>query len=68
MKKRIISTILSLSLVAGVIFSNSAMADDFMEAVAYNRNPISGFDIAYDTARLTYAAYMSAELNRRVIL
>lgn len=51
-----------------IVRGYTAEMQDFMEAVAYNRNPISGFDIAYDTARLTYAAYMSAELNRRVIL
>ena len=41
---------------------------DFMEAAAYNREPVSGFKIAYDTAKITYAAYMSAEEGKRVEL
>ena len=39
---------------------------DFMDAVYYDREPLSGFDIAYDTAKITYAAYMSAELGHAV--
>ena len=41
---------------------------DFMEVVAYGREPVSGFKIAYDTAKITYAAYMSAEEGRRIDL
>lgn len=41
---------------------------DFMESVAYDREPISGFQLAYDTAQITYAAYMSAELGKRIDL
>lgn len=51
-----------------IVRGYTAEMQDFMEAVAYNREPVSGFDIAYDTARLTYAAYMSAELGCRVTL
>lgn len=36
---------------------------DFMEAVYFDREPKSGFRLAYDTVRLTYAAYQSAELG-----
>lgn len=36
---------------------------DFMEAVYFDREPKAGFDLAYDTARLIYAAYQSAELG-----
>ena len=39
---------------------------DFMEAVYYNRPPKSGFDIAYDSTKIIYAAYKSAELGRAV--
>ena len=39
---------------------------DFMEAVAYNREPASGFDLAYETAKIMYAAYQSAEEGRRI--
>ena len=41
---------------------------DFMECVAYGRQPLSGFDLAYDTAKVVYAAYLSAEEGVRVRL
>jgi predicted dehydrogenase len=41
---------------------------DFMEAVYYNREPKSGFQLACDTAKIIYAAYRSAELGKRVSL
>ncbi len=41
---------------------------DFMESVYYDRQPLSGFDLAYDTSRIIYAAYMSAELGHAVEL
>ena len=36
---------------------------DFVESVYYDREPKSGFQLAYDTAKLIYAAYKSAELG-----
>jgi predicted dehydrogenase len=36
---------------------------DFIEAIYYNREPKSGFQIAYDTVKIIYAAYKSAELG-----
>lgn len=39
---------------------------DFIECVAYGREPLSNFQLAYDTAKLTYAAYMSGELGKKV--
>ena len=36
---------------------------DFMESIYFNREPKSGFQLAYDTAKLIYAAYKSAELG-----
>ena len=39
---------------------------DFIESIYYNREPKSGFELAYDTIRVIYAAYMSAELRRPV--
>lgn len=36
---------------------------DFIEAIYFSRKPKSDFKLAYDTARLTYAAYKSAELG-----
>ena len=41
---------------------------DFMEAVAFDRAPASGFDIAYETTKILYAAYLSAEEGRRIDL
>lgn len=41
---------------------------DFMEAVAYGREPTSGFDLAYETTRVLYAAYQSAEEGRVIKL
>ena len=41
---------------------------DFLECVAYDREPLSGFDIAYETVQVIYAAYLSAYEGRRVDL
>ncbi|OWR27587.1 oxidoreductase [Saccharibacillus sp. O23] len=41
---------------------------DFMEAIYYNREPVSGFDLAYDTIKVTYAAYKSSEIGQRIQL
>lgn len=39
---------------------------DFMDAIYYDREPLSGIDIACDTTKIIYAAYMSAELGHAV--
>lgn len=39
---------------------------DFLEVAAYDRDSLSGFDIAYETVQVIYAAYMSAHEGRRV--
>ena len=39
---------------------------NFMDAVAYDLGPDSGFSLAYDTVRIVYAAYQSAEEGRRI--
>ena len=41
---------------------------DFIETVYYNHEPKSGFQLAYDTIKIIYAAYMSAELKTVVEL
>lgn len=41
---------------------------DFMEAIYYDREPKSGFDVAYDTTKIIYAAYKSAEIGVAVEL
>jgi len=41
---------------------------DFMESIAYDRAPASDFALAYETTRIMYAAYQSAEEGRRIDL
>lgn len=41
---------------------------DFAECVAFDREPKSGFELAYDTIKTIYAAYLSAEEDRRITL
>lgn len=41
---------------------------DFMECVAFGREPLAGVDLAYEAIRLHYAAYCAAEEGRRVTL
>ena len=41
---------------------------DFMHAIYYDCEPKSGFDIAYETIKITYLAYLSAELGKRIDL
>ena len=41
---------------------------DFIESVYYDREPLSGFQLAYDTIRIIYAAYKSAELGHAITL
>jgi predicted dehydrogenase len=41
---------------------------DFMEAIAGGREPVSGFRLASDVVEVIYAAYVSAEEGRRVPL
>lgn len=39
---------------------------DFMETVVYDRTPASDFRLAYETVKVMYAAYQSAEEGRRI--
>lgn len=41
---------------------------DFIECVAYGREPLSGFELAYNTTKVIYAAYRSAQTGSRIIL
>ena len=41
---------------------------DFMESVYYDHEPISGYWLAYNTTKIIYAAYMSAEIGKAVEL
>lgn len=41
---------------------------DFMECILYDREPKCGFKMAYDTAKIVYAAYKSAEEGKRIVL
>lgn len=46
----------------------NAEIQDFLECVAYGKEPKSGFDLAYETTLAVYAAYASAESGRRIML
>lgn len=39
---------------------------DFVETIANDGEPVANFQLAYDTARIMYAAYQSAEEGRRI--
>ena len=41
---------------------------DFMEAIANGREPVSGLRLASDVIEVIYAAYQSAEEGRRISL
>jgi predicted dehydrogenase len=41
---------------------------DFMECVAFGREPRAGLDLAYETIKVSYAAYWSAEDGKRIVL
>ena len=41
---------------------------DFMECVAYGRDPLASLDLAYETIKATYAAYWAAEDGKRIKL
>ena len=51
-----------------VIRGYSGELRDFLECVALDREPISGFDVAYETVQVIYAAYLSAYEGRQVKL
>ena len=41
---------------------------DFMECVAFGREPLAGLDLAYEAMKVHYAAYWSADEGRRIDL
>lgn len=41
---------------------------DFIDCIYYDREPKSGFDLAYDSIKIIYAAYKSSELGIAVTL
>jgi predicted dehydrogenase len=51
-----------------VIRGYVAEIQDFMECIVFGRKPLADFQLAYDTVKVTYAAYMSAEEGKRIIL
>ena len=51
-----------------VIRGYSGELRDFLECIALDKEPVSGFDIAYETVQVIYAAYLSAYEGRCVIL
>lgn len=53
-------------IVPEIIRGYTGELQDFMECIAYDREPLSNFQLAYDTMKVSYAAYLSAEQGRRV--
>lgn len=51
-----------------VIRGYAGQLQDFMECIAYGRKPQSDFALARDTLKVIYAAYQSAEEERKIIL
>jgi predicted dehydrogenase len=51
-----------------VIRGYTDQMQDFMECVALDREPKSDFNLAYDVIKTIYAAYLSAEEGRKVVL
>ena len=45
-----------------------AEIQDFMECIIHDRKPLAGFGLAYDTVKVIYAAYLSAEEERKIKL
>ena len=41
---------------------------DFMDAILFDKEPKSGFELAKNTIKIIYAAYLSAELGKEVLL
>lgn len=39
---------------------------DFMEAIAFNCKPLSDFTVAKETTKVMYAAYLSAQMGKRI--
>jgi len=42
--------------------------EDFVDAILFDREPISGIDLARDVVEVIYAAYASAEKGMRIEL
>jgi len=51
-----------------VIRGHSAEIQHFIEAIIHNKEPETNFSLAYNTTKIIYAAYQSAEEGRRVLL
>lgn len=49
-----------------VLRGYSAELQDFMECIAYGRKPLSDIDLACETIKVIYAAYVSASEGRKV--
>lgn len=51
-----------------IVRGYSGEIQDFVEAVAFNKEAVSNFDLAYETTKVTYAAYMSAQSGKKINL
>ncbi len=41
---------------------------DFIECIYFDREPKSGFDLAFETTKVIYAAYWSGEVKKEIVL
>ncbi len=46
----------------------AAEMQDFMESIAYGRAPKSGFEVAKETTKVMYAAYLSAQMGTKQVV
>jgi len=53
-------------IVPEIIRGYTGELQDFAECIAYNREPLSNFKLAYDTMKVAYAAYLSSEEGVRI--
>lgn len=51
-----------------IIRGYSGELRDFLDAIANDKEPISDFNVAYETIKVIYAAYVSAEEGRKINL
>lgn len=42
--------------------------EDFISSIVEDRDPVSGFDLAYEVVEVIYSAYLSAEAGQRIAL
>lgn len=51
-----------------IIRGYTAEMEDFLSCILEDREPKSGFELAFETTKITYLAYKSAELGKRITI